>query len=86
MANSYSAVADTLKSEYDFKVEITLHEKILLTAALSDKIEERLKTAEFLKGTDTANTCFQDAGRLQRIAMVLSDTIAKDWLTLSSAT
>ena len=58
---------------------------MLLVIALRDKIEERLKTADFLKNTDTANTYYQDAGRLQRISMVLSNTFPKNWLTLSSA-
>ena len=77
-ANSYQSVSDALTTEYEFKVTLTQHEKVLLIGALIDKIEERLKTADFLKGCDSANTYYQDAGRLQRISMLLSRTLPKD--------
>ena len=77
-ATSYQSVSDTLATEYEFSVTLTQHEKMLLIIALRDKVEERLKTADFLKNTDSANTYFQDAGRLQRIAMVLTNTMPKD--------
>ena len=77
-AASYQSVSDTLTTEYEFSVTLTQHEKMLLIIALRDKVEERLKTADFLKNTDSANTYFQDAGRLQRIAMVLTSTMPKD--------
>ena len=78
IAASYQSVSDTLTTEYEFSVTLTQHEKMLLIIALRDKVEERLKTADFLKNTDSANTYFQDAGRLQRIAMVLTSTMPKD--------
>ena len=84
-AASYQSVSDAITGEYQFNVTLTQHEKMLLIIALRDKIEERLKTADFLKNTDTANAYYQDAGRLQRISMVLSSTMPTDWLTLSSA-
>ena len=84
-ATSYQSVSDNLATEYEFSVTLTQHEKMLLIVALRDKVEERLKTADFLKNTDSANAYFQDAGRLQRIAMVLTNTLPKDWLTLTSA-
>ena len=80
-ANSYQSVSDAITGEYQFNVTLTQHEKMLLIVALRDKIEERLKTADFLKNTDSANTYFQDAGRLERIARVLVNTMPKDWLT-----
>ena len=83
--NSYQSVSDAITGEYQFNVTLSQHEKMLLIIALRDKIEERLKTADFLKNTDSANTYFQDAGRLERIARVLVNTMPKDWLTLSSA-
>ena len=84
-ATSYQSVSDTLATEYEFSVTLTQHEKMLLIIALRDKVDERLKTADFLKNTDSANTYYQDAGRLQRISMILANTMPKDWLTLSSA-
>ena len=83
--NSYQSVINAMTAEFEFNVTLTQHEKVLLSVALRDKIDERLKTAEFLKNTDTANTYYQDAGRLERIAKVLNRTLPKDWLTLSSA-
>ena len=77
-ANSYQSVSDAITGEYEFSVTLSQHEKMLLIIALRDKIDERLKTADFLKNTDTANTYYQDAGRLQRIAMVLGNTYPKD--------
>ena len=77
-AASYQSVSDTLATEYEFSVTLTQHEKMLLIIALRDKVDERLKTADFLKNTDSANTYYQDAGRLQRISMILANTMPKD--------
>ena len=76
--NSYQSISDAITGEYQFNVTLNQHEKMLLIVALRDKIEERLKTADFLKNTDTANAYYQDAGRLQRISMVLSSTMPTD--------
>ena len=76
--NSYQSVINAMTAEFEFNVTLTQHEKVLLIVALRDKIEERLKTADFLKNTDTANTYYQDAGRLQRISMILANTMPKD--------
>ena len=76
--SSYQSVSDALNKEYQFNVTLTQHEKVLLIVALRDKIDERLNTAGFLKTTETANAYYQDAGRLQRIAKVLSDTVPTD--------
>ena len=75
---AYQSVSDAITGEYQFNVTLNQHEKMLLIVALRDKIEERLKTADFLKNTDTANAYYQDAGRLQRISMVLSSTMPTD--------
>ena len=77
-ANSYQSVSDALKSEYDFSVTLTQHEKMLVLVALRDKIDERVKTAEFLSGSDTANAYYQDAGRLTAIAAKLTNTFPKN--------
>ena len=63
--------------DYKLTLELTQHEKILLLAALQDKVDERLKTAKFLSGTDSENAYFQDAGRLTAIARDLSNTYPK---------
>ena len=61
-------------SVYTLTLELNQHEKYLVLAALQDKIDERLKTALYMSGTDNANAYFQDAGRLTRIARDLSNT------------
>ena len=73
-ATSYQSVSDALKSQYDFSVSLTQHEKMLVLVALRDKIDERVKTAEFLSETESANTYYQDAGRLTAIANKLTNT------------
>ena len=70
-----SAAVDA--SVYTLTLELTQHEKILLLTALQDKVDERLKTAKFLSGTDSCNAYFQDAGRLTAIARDLSNTYPK---------
>ena len=70
-----SAAVDA--SVYTLTLELTQHEKFLLLAAIQDKVDERLKTAKFLSGTDTSNAYFQDAGRLTAIARDLSNTYPK---------
>ena len=74
-ASQSTAVASA--SVYTLTLELTQHEKILLLAALQDKVDERLKTAKFLSGTDSENAYFQDAGRLTAIARDLSNTYPK---------
>ena len=73
-ATSYQSVSDALKSQYDFSVSLTQHEKMLVLVALRDKIDERVKTAEFLSETESANAYYQDAGRLTAIANKLTNT------------
>ena len=77
-AASYQSVSDAITGEYQFNVTLTQHEKMLLIVALRDKIDERLNTAAFLKNTDTANAYYQDAGRLERVARTLANTMPKD--------
>ena len=77
MLTATQAAASDNASVYALTLELTLHEKILLLAALQDKVDERLKTAKFLSGTDSSNAYFEDAGRLTAIARELSTTSPK---------
>ena len=78
VATSYQSVSDALKSEYDFSVTLTQHEKVLMLVALRDKIDERVKMAELLSNSDSADTYYRDAGRLTAIANKLSNTYPRD--------
>ena len=62
---------------YSLTLELTQHEKFLLLSAIQAKVDERLQTAKFMLGQDTANAYFQDAGRLTAIARDLSNTYPK---------
>ena len=62
---------------YNFSVEINQHEKMLLIVALRNAIDERLKMAEFMNGSDAAAAYFNDAGRLSLIAQKLGNTTSK---------
>ena len=66
-----------IASVYKVTLELSQHEKILMLAAIQAKVDERLKTAKFLSGTDTSDAYFQDAGRLTAIARDLSNTYPK---------
>ena len=73
-STSYESISKTFSvNKYELKLTLTQYEKVLLTAALMDKIDERIKIAEFID-SDSANTYFTDAGRLQRIATKLART------------
>ena len=77
MLTATQSAAAVDASVYTLTLELTQHEKFLVLAALQDKIDERLKTAKFLSGTDSCNAYFQDAGRLTAIARDLSNTYPK---------
>ena len=62
---------------YNFSVELNQHEKMLLIVALKNAIDERLKMAEFMNGSDAASAYFDDAGRLSLIAQKLGNTTSK---------
>jgi len=78
VATSYQSISDAMKSEYDFNVTLTQHEKVLMLVALRDKIDERVKTAEILSNPDSADSYYRDAGRLTAIANKLNNTYPKD--------
>ena len=67
---------------YNFSVELNQHEKMLLIVALRNAIDERLKMAEFMNGSDAATAYFNDAGRLSLIAQKLGNTTSA-WRYLS---
>ena len=71
-----TAEAATQVASYKVELTLTQHEKILLLVALRDKVDERLKTAAVFKRSASADTYFNDAGRLQAIANAISLTTA----------
>ena len=71
-----TAEAATQVASYKVELTLTQHEKILLLVALRDNVDERLKTAEVFKRSESAKSYFEDAGRLQAIANAISLTTA----------
>ena len=62
---------------YVVKLELSLHEKMLVLAALRNHSDDRLKTAELFSDSGNSATYFADAGRLQLIGQKISQAITK---------
>ena len=62
---------------YVVKLELSLHEKMLVLAALRNHSDDRLKTAELFSDSGSSASYFADAGRLQLIGQKISQAITK---------
>ena len=62
---------------YLVKLELSLHEKMLVLAALRNYSDDRLKTAELFSYSEGGANYFADAGRLQLIGQKISQATTK---------
>ena len=62
---------------YVVKLELSLHEKMLVLAALRNYSDDRLKAADLFTDETMAAGYFADAGRAQLIGQKVSQAITK---------
>ena len=70
-----TTAADSTSAVYLLTLKLSQHEKFLLLSAIQAKVDERIKSAKVLFGSDTSKAYFEDAGRLTAIARDLSNTL-----------